>query len=59
MKKGIVRNSNIELLRIISIFMITLSHYSVHNGVKSNFVSTFYWQVQNLYFSLFKFAFIY
>ena len=27
------RNSNIELLRIISIFMIILSHYTVHNGI--------------------------
>lgn len=27
------RNSNIELLRIISIIMIVVSHYTVHNGV--------------------------
>lgn len=29
------RNSNIELLRIISIIMITLSHYSTHNGINN------------------------
>lgn len=28
-----LRNSNIELLRIISMFLIVLSHYTVHNGV--------------------------
>ena len=27
------RNSSIELLRIISMFMIVLSHYCVHNGI--------------------------
>ena len=27
------RNSNIELLRIIAMFMIVLSHYSIHSGV--------------------------
>lgn len=27
------RNSNIELLRILSMFMIVISHYSVHGGV--------------------------
>lgn len=27
------RNSNIELLRIISIIFIVISHYSVHNGI--------------------------
>lgn len=31
MKKS--RNSNIELLRIISIIMIVISHYSIHNGI--------------------------
>ena len=30
------RNSNIEILRIISILMIVLSHYTVHNGVVNN-----------------------
>lgn len=30
------RNSNVELLRILSIFMIILSHYTVHNGVENN-----------------------
>ena len=29
------RNSNIELLRILSIFMIILSHYTVHNTVSN------------------------
>ena len=29
------RNSNIELLRIISMFLIVLSHYTVHNGVNN------------------------
>ena len=29
------RNSNIELLRIISMIMIVLSHYTVHNGVEN------------------------
>ena len=34
MNKNItIRNSNIELLRIISILMIVVSHYTVHNGV--------------------------
>lgn len=31
MKK--VRNSNIEILRIISMLFIVISHYTVHNGV--------------------------
>ena len=30
------RNSCIELLRIISIIMIVLSHYTVHNGVANS-----------------------
>ena len=29
------RNSNIELLRIIAMFLIVLSHYAVHSGVNS------------------------
>lgn len=29
------RNSNLELLRIISIVMIVISHYSIHNGVST------------------------
>ncbi len=29
------RNSNIELLRIISMFLIVLSHYTVHNGINN------------------------
>lgn len=29
------RNSNIELLRIISILFIVISHYSVHNGISN------------------------
>lgn len=29
------RNSNIEILRIISIIMIIISHYTVHNGVQN------------------------
>lgn len=33
------RNSSIELLRIISIFFIVLSHYSVHNGVDNSSLS--------------------
>lgn len=33
MSKG--RNSNIELLRILSMFFIVLSHYTVHNGVRN------------------------
>lgn len=40
MKKGDkmkkVRNSNIEVLRIISIILIVISHYSVHNGIRYN-----------------------
>ena len=31
------RNSNIELLRIISIIMITISHYSVHGVINDTF----------------------
>ncbi len=31
--KELKRNSNIELLRIISMFMIVISHYSVHNDI--------------------------
>ncbi len=30
-----LRNSNIELLRIISIMMIVLGHYTVHNGIEN------------------------
>ena len=30
------RNSNIEILRIISVFMILFSHYSVHNGITNS-----------------------
>jgi surface polysaccharide O-acyltransferase-like enzyme len=30
------RNSSIELLRIISILMVIISHYSVHNGVDNS-----------------------
>ncbi len=30
------RNSNIELLRIISIILITVSHYTVHNSINNN-----------------------
>lgn len=30
------RNSNIELLRIISILMIVVSHYTVHNGISNS-----------------------
>lgn len=33
------RNTNIELLRIISILMIVLSHYSVHSGINRNMLS--------------------
>ena len=33
MKK--VRNSNIEILRIISMLMIVVSHWTVHNGVSN------------------------
>ena len=33
------RNTNIELLRIISILMIVLSHYSVHSGISRNMLS--------------------
>lgn len=29
------RSSNIELLRILSMFFIVMSHYTVHNGVKN------------------------
>ena len=28
------RNSNIELLRIIAMFMIVISHYTVHSGIQ-------------------------
>ncbi len=34
--KAIKRNSNIELLRIISILLIIISHYSVHSSVITN-----------------------
>ena len=34
-KKLISRNSNIEVLRIISMFLILVSHYTVHNGVNN------------------------
>lgn len=33
------RNSNIELLRIISIIMIVISHYTVHNGISNSTLS--------------------
>jgi len=33
------RNSNIEILRILSMIFIVISHYSVHNGVELNSVS--------------------
>lgn len=33
--KAKARNSNIELVRIISMFLIALSHYTVHNGVNN------------------------
>lgn len=33
MNKAKERNSNIELLRIVAMFMIVISHYTVHNGV--------------------------
>lgn len=29
------RNSNIEILRILSIFLIVISHYTVHNGISN------------------------
>lgn len=34
--KAIKRNSNIELLRIISILLIIISHYSVHSSIVTN-----------------------
>ena len=37
MKK--VRNSNIELIRIISMLFIVVSHYTVHNGVDNTTLS--------------------
>ena len=30
-----IRNSNIEILRIISMIFIVLSHYTVHNGISN------------------------
>lgn len=35
----IKRNSNIELLRIISIFMVILQHYTIHNGISNSTLS--------------------
>ena len=32
------RNSSIELLRIISILMVVISHYSVHNGIDNSMI---------------------